>query len=439
MRRFAMITLVSTLFVPTAAAWLRAEDLTARVGRLVQAVAPQVIQWRRDIHAHPELGNREQRTGQVIAERLHAMGVVEIRTGVAHHGVVALIHGGRPGPVVALRSDMDALPIHEQTGLPFASQNDGVMHACGHDAHMAILLGAAQVLVELRDVLPGTVKLIFQPAEEGVPRGEEGGAKLMIKEGVLHHPDVAAIFGLHVNPEVEAGKLSYCTGPLLAAVDIFQVTITGKQSHAGMPWQGVDPIVATAHIVTALQTIRSRHTDTRQPVVVSIGMLHAGTACNVIPEKVVFDGTVRTHNPQVRRQVAEWFRRIVEGTAAAHGVTAQIRYDDYGPAVWNDPELGKPMRSTLVKAAGLGNVLEAEPIMGGEDFAHYAQQVPGFFFFLGVRNPVVGAIYPLHTPRMTIDEAALPLGVRAMSLLAIDYLTQHPPGKAASAVGEGPH
>ncbi len=442
MRRFSMIALISTLLIamiPPGTACLRAEDLTLRVGQLVQAVAPQVIQWRRDIHAHPELGNREQRTGQVIAERLRAMGVTEIRTGVAHHGVVALIHGRRPGAVVALRSDMDALPIREQTGLPFASQNEGVMHACGHDAHMAILLGTAQVLWQLRDALPGTVKLLFQPAEEGVPRGEEGGAKLMIKEGVLHNPDVAAIFALHVNPEVEVGKLSYCTGPLLAAVDTFHVTVTGKQSHGGMPWQGVDPIVATAHIITALQTIRSRHTDARQPVVVSVGMLHAGTADNIIPEKVVFDGTVRTHDPQVRRQVREWFYRIVEGTAAAHGVTAQICYEDYGPAVWNDPELGKPMRPTLVKAAGAGNVLEAEPIMGGEDFAHYAQQVPGFFFFLGVRNPAVGAIYPLHTPRMRIDEAALPLGVRAMSLLAIDYLTQHSAEKAAPVPGKGPH
>jgi amidohydrolase len=215
------------------------------------------------------------------------------------------------------------------------------------------------------------------------------------------------------------------------------VTVTGQQSHAGMPWQGVDPIVATAHIITALQTIRSRHTDTRQPVVVSVGMIHAGTACNIIPGQVTCDGTVRTHDPQVRREVAEWFRRIVENTAAAHGVSAAIRYDDYGPAVWNDPELGKQMRPTLAKAAGAGNALESDPIMGGEDFAHYAQQVPGFFFFLGVRNPAVGAAFPLHTPRMTIDEAALPLGVRAMSLLAIDYLTQHRAGKAAAA-GQGP-
>lgn len=425
MRRFFIIALIVVLSLPAAAARSPAEDLASRVEQLTQAAAPQVVQWRRDIHAHPELGNREQRTGHVIAERLRAMGVDAIQTGVAHHGVVALIRGRQPGPVVALRSDMDALPIQEQTGLPFASQNPGVMHACGHDAHMAILLGTAQVLVQLRDVLQGTVKLVFQPAEEGVPRGEEGGAKLMIKEGVLHNPDVAAIFALHVNPEVAAGKVSYCTGPLLAAVDAFQVTVTGKQSHAAMPWQGVDPIVATAHIITALQTIRSRHTDTRQPVVVSVGTLHAGTAWNIIPAQATFEGTVRTHDPQVRRQVAEWFRRIVENTAAAQGVTAQIHYEDYGPAVWNDPELGRQMRPTLVKAAGPGNALEAEPIMGGEDFAQYAQHIPGFFFFLGVRNPAVGAEYPLHTPRMTIDEAVLPLGVRAMSRLAIDYLAQH--------------
>jgi amidohydrolase len=425
--------LSGAVFTPGA----RAEDLVAQVETLARQVTPQVVQWRREIHAHPELGNHEERTSRLVAEQLRALGVDAIKTGVAHHGVVALVRGRLPGPVVALRADMDALPIREQTGLPFASQNEGVMHACGHDAHTAILLGATQVLLRLRDALPGTVKLIFQPAEEGVPRGETGGARQMVAEGVLRDPPVAAIFGLHVFPDLEVGKVAYCTGPLLAAVDRFQVTVIGRQSHAGMPWQGIDPIVTTAHIITALQTIRSRHTDARQPVVVSVGMVQAGTAWNIIPGQAVFEGTVRTHDPETRRQVAEWFTRIVRNTAAAQGATAQINYEDYGPAVHNDAELGKWMRPTLALAAGLKNVVEAEPMMGGEDFAHYSEQVPGFFFFLGVRNPALDAVYPLHTPKMRIDEAALPLGVRAMVLLAIDYLKQATT-RGSSPAGKGP-
>jgi amidohydrolase len=425
--------LLATVSTPGA----RAEDLVAQVETLARDVTPKVVQWRREIHAHPELGNHEERTSRLVAEQLRAMGVDTIKTGVAHHGVVALIRGRLPGPVVALRADMDALPIREQTGLPFASQNEGVMHACGHDAHTAILLGAAQILVRLRDSLPGSVKLIFQPAEEGVPRGETGGARQMVAEGVLRDPPVAAIFGLHVFPDVDSGKLAYRTGSLLAAVDRFQVTIIGQQSHAGMPWQGVDPIIATAHILTALQTIRSRHTDARQPVVVSVGLVQAGTAWNIIPGQATFEGTVRTHDPETRRQVAEWFTRIVRDTATAHGATALIHYEDYGPAVRNDAELGKRMRPTLGVAAGAKNVVEAEPMMGGEDFAHYSEQVPGFFFFLGVRNPALGAVHPLHTPQMRIDEAALPLGVRAMVLLAIDYLKQSPV-RTPAPVGKGP-
>jgi amidohydrolase len=278
----------------------------------------------------------------------------------------------------------------------------------------------------MRDDLPGTVKLIFQPAEEAVPSGEEGGAKLMVQQGVLRNPDVSAIFALHVNAELPTGKIGYHEGGLMAGVDHFKVTVRGKQSHAAMPWQGVDPIVTSAHIITALQTIASRRVDARQPVVVSVGIIRAGTAWNIIPGEATFEGTVRTHNAEVRKKVAAEFRRIVEQTAIAQGATAEVAYNDYGPPVWNDPALGKRMRPALVLAAGEGNVVEVEPVMGGEDFSHYALKVPGFYVFLGVRNPAIGAIHGVHTPHFLLDEAALPVGVRTLSLLAMEYLRTSP-------------
>ena len=399
---------------------LPADELAGRAQALSEQLAPQLVEWRRDFHAHPELSNREERTSRVVAERLREIGVDDVKTGVAHHGVVALIRGRKPGPTVALRADMDALPIQEKTGLPFASQNDGVMHACGHDVHTAALLGAAKVLVQMRESIPGTVKLIFQPAEEGTPAGEQGGARLMIAEGVLRDPDVSAIFALHINTELETGKIGYRYGALLAAVDRFRVTITGKQSHAAMPWQGTDPIVAAAHVITAIQTIASRKVDARKPVVVSVGIIKAGQAWNIIPEQVTLEGTIRTHDAKVRRQAGEEFHRIVEQTAIAHGTTADIDFGDYGTVVWNDPQLGEQVKPSLGRAAGEGNVIEVEAVMGGEDFAHYAQLVPGFFIFLGVRNESIGAVHAVHTPYLVVDEDALPLGVRALSLMAID-------------------
>ncbi len=422
MSRIVDTTVAVVALVTLGAQALRGDEIVRRVEELSKQVAPAVVQWRRDFHAHPELSNREERTARVVAEQLRKIGVDQIKTGVARHGVVALIRGAKPGPTVALRADMDALPIQERTGLPFASQNEGVMHACGHDAHTAILLGAAKVLVQMRQSIPGTVKLIFQPAEEGTPAGEEGGAKLMVKQGVLRDPEVSAIFGLHVNTDLETGKVSYCYGPLLAAVDRFKITISGKQSHAAMPWKGVDPIVTSAHIITAVQTIASRKIDTRRPVVVSFGIIRAGTAWNIIPEKLTLEGTIRTHHAEVRRRAAEEFQRLVRQTAAAHGATAEIEFDDYGPVTFNDPDLGKRMKASLARAAGDKNVVEAEPVLGGEDFAQYARKIPGFFFFLGVRNESIGAVHAVHTPNLLIDEAALPLGVRAHVLLALDYL-----------------
>ena len=401
---------------------LRAENLPSKLNALVEAVAPQVVEWRRDIHAHPELGNREERTGRVIAEALRAMKPDDLQTGVAHHGVVAIIRGEHPGPTVALRADIDALPIVEQTNLPYASTNPGVMHACGHDAHAAMLLGAAKVLTQLRGELHGTVKLIFQPAEEGVPAGEEGGAALMIKEGVLTNPDVEAIFGMHVQPGLPTGKLSYRFGGLMASVDRFKLTVIGKQSHAAMPWQGVDPVVTSAHIIAAAQTIASRTIDARQPVVVSFGIIRGGEAWNIIPESVVLEGTIRTHDAAVRQRAVEQFGRIVRSTAASLGARVELEMIDYGPVTWNDPELGKRMLPTLKRAAGHENVVETEPSMGGEDFAHYAAKVPGFYINLGVQVPGGPPQQGLHHPEFTLDEAALPLGVKTHVLMAIEYL-----------------
>jgi len=398
------------------------EGLSARVHALAAEVNAQVVEWRRDFHAHPERSNCEERTARVVAERLKALGVEEIRTGVARHGVVAVIRGKHPGPTVALRADMDALPIQEQTDLPFASQNPGVMHACGHDAHTAMLLGAAALLVKLRGELRGDVKLVFQPAEEGSPPGEKGGAELMVEEGVLDNPKVAAIFGLHVDPNIDAGTLGTRPGALMAGVDRFRITVRGKQSHAAMPWQGVDPIVAAAHIITAIQTIPSRHIDARQPVVVSVGIFQAGTAWNIIPGEAHMEGTIRTHDPEVRKKVAEEFRRLVEQTAAAHGAQAEIGATPGHAMVLNDPELTARMKPSLLRAVGQGHLIEPLPMMAGEDFSFYQQHVPGVFCFLGVRNPEVGAVHALHNPQMRIDEAALPVGVRTLVLLAMEYL-----------------
>lgn len=398
----------------------------ASVTRLAEQAAPQVVAWRRDLHAHPELSNREQRTAETVAGILREIGITEIQTGVAHHGVVALIRGSRSTPVVALRADMDALPVQEATGLPFASQNQGVMHACGHDGHTAMLLGAARVLFQLRASLPGSVKLIFQPAEEGHPPGEEGGAALMVKEGVLRDPEVGAIFGLHVAPDLPTGQVAYRAGGLLASVDRFRVIVRGKQSHAATPWLGTDPIVAAAHVITALQTIASRKIDARQPVVVSIGIVQGGQAWNIIPEQVVLEGTIRTHDKAVRDRVAELFRTVVTQTAAAHETQAEIEFSDYGPPVWNDPALVARMQPTLARAVGAANVVESPLVMVGEDFAHYGQVIPGMFLFLGVRNEAVGAVHPLHTPQFTLDEAALTVGVRTLSQLAIDWLNPAP-------------
>ncbi len=422
MKRIGRIALTAWIACVIGSLLTYANSPKEEVVQLTNEISDQVIDWRRDFHSHPELSNREERTGRRIAELLKQIGVDDIKTGVAHHGVVALIKGDHPGPTVGLRADIDALPVTEKSGVEFASQNEGVMHACGHDVHTAVLLGTAKVLSQMRDEIHGTVKLVFQPAEEGAPPGEEGGASLMVKEGVLENPDVSAMFALHISPDLEVGKLGYGLGGVMAAVDQFEITVKGKQSHAAYPWKGIDPIVTSAHIITSLQTIVSRVVDAREPAVVTVGIINGGQRWNIIPDEVKMEGTVRTHSDEVRNQIREKFKQIVHKTAETYNASAEITYHSYGTVTWNDIELGKKMLPTLESIVGEENVIEKKPSMGGEDFAYFAQKVPGFYIRLGVRNEEIGAVHALHTPYLKVDEDAIPIGIQVMSLFALDYL-----------------
>jgi amidohydrolase len=401
------------------------------VDRLAAAATPQVVAWRRDIHRHPELSNREFRTAALVARELAAMGL-EVRTGVAHTGVVAVLRGAREQPVVALRADMDALPVTEDTGLPFASElrttylgrEVGVMHACGHDAHTAILLGVARVLAELRERVPGTVVFLFQPAEERPPPGEQGGARLMIEEGALDDPQVDAIFALHVVPQHPVGTIGWRAGGAMASSDRMRIAVRGRQTHAAYPWRGVDPIAAAARIVLQLESIPGREVDARIPAVVSIGAIHGGVRDNIIPDEVEMLGTIRSLDRAARLELHRRVRHTAEGVAAASGAEAEVEIDVAGgyPVTWNHPELVRRMLPTLERVAE--RVVEAPPRTGAEDFAFYQERVPGFYFWLGVRSPDVPEAEAAsnHSPRFLVDEAALPLGVRALASLALDYL-----------------
>ncbi|MGE3274868.1 MAG: amidohydrolase [Vicinamibacterales bacterium] len=439
MRAFRSVILAAALLAGTpllaSAQGSTPSPLASNIDQIVTETMPQVVEWRRDFHKNPELGNREFRTSKIIAETLERLGYT-VETGVARTGVVAVLKGGKPGPVVGLRADMDALPVTEQVDLPFKStvttewqgQEVGVMHACGHDNHMAMLLGAATVFARLRDQLPGTIKLIFQPAEEGPPAGESpAGAELMVKEGALKSPDVDAMFGLHVFP-MHAGEIQYRSGPLMASVDSFTLTVTGRQTHGAVPWGGVDPIVTGAQIVTGLQTIVSRSVNiTEAPAVVTIGRFSGGVRPNIIPDKVEMEGTVRAFSEEVRRDIHRRIREIATKYAEAAGATATVEFGLGYPVTVNDPELTAEMVPTLRRVAGADNV-SVGPLTGtAEDFSFFQQQVPGMFFFLGVtpRDKDVATAAMNHSPLFFADESALPVGVRALSNLAIDYMFQH--------------
>jgi amidohydrolase len=433
MRPLLLIWLLTAL-LPQAQTARGANPLAADVDRLSAELNPQVVAWRRDFHQHPELGNRETRTAKVIADELRKLGFT-VTTGVATTGVVGVLKGGLPGPVVALRADMDALPVTEQGSLPFKSttttqwngQTVGVMHACGHDNHMAILLGAATVLARMKDRLPGAVKVIFQPAEEGLPPGEAGGAQQMVKEGVLENPKVDAIFGLHVMP-YPAGTITYRPGPMLASADAFVITIKGRQTHGAAPWGGIDPIVIGSQVVMGLQTIVSRHVNiTEAPAVVSIGRFTGGNRFNIVPETVELEGTVRAYNEDVRKNIHDRIRAIATHYAEAAGGTATVeigRGTTY-PVTINDPALTERMLPTLRRVAGPDNVRLGPPVGVAEDFSYFQQKVPGQFVFLGVtpRNQDPATAAQNHSPLFFADESALPVGVRLMTNLALDYLS----------------
>ena len=396
-------------------------------------VEPKVIEWRHHIHQNPELSNREFATSAYIAAHLQSLGI-EVQTGVAHTGVVGVLKGNRPGKVVALRADMDALPVVERNELPYKSnvittfngQETGVMHACGHDTHVAILMGVAEVLAKNKN-FPGTVKFIFQPAEEGAPPGEEGGAKLMVKEGVLENPKVDVIFGLHINSGTHVGKITYKPGGMMAASQRFVINVKGKQAHGSAPWQSVDPIVASAHIINGLQTLVSRESQlTKEAAVISVGSIHSGIRFNIIPESLEMIGTIRTLDLDMKEHIRKRMNEMVPAIAQAYRAEATVEIQDGTDITFNDTALTTQILPSLQRVAGKENVIEIDAITGAEDFSYFQKEVPGFFFFLGGTPLSMDEkdAPSHHTPAFFVDDASMKLGVKALTQLTLDYLAK---------------
>ena len=413
---------------------LNAQSNVVRSKTIVKGIEQKVIDWRRDIHEHPELGNREVRTAALVTKHLKALGI-DVQTNVGVTGVLGVLKGGLPGPVIALRADMDALPVLERTPVSFASKvktiyngsETSVMHACGHDSHVAILMGVAEVLSEMQKDLKGTVKFIFQPAEEGAPKGEEGGAELMVKEGALKNPNVDVIFGLHINAQVEVGKITYRPGGMFAGVGDLKITVKGKSSHGAEPWSSIDPIVTSAQIINNLQTIISRNVNiTRNAAVVTIGSIHGGNRSNIIPEEVEMLGTIRTLSDTDEELIFDRIRQIVTKTAEANGAEAivELPYSSHYPVTFNNIELTTKMLPSLKKAAGESNVILVPAETGAEDFSFFANEVPGLYFYVGGlpkgQDPKTSASH--HTPDFFLDESGFMLGVDAMVNLVADYM-----------------
>lgn len=407
------------------------KDLQAEI----KAIDARIISWRRDFHQNPELSNREVRTSGIVAAHLKKLGL-EVETGIAKTGVVALLKTGKPGPTIALRADMDALPVVERTDVPFKSvakssyrgEEVGVMHACGHDSHTAILMGVAEVLVNSKATLRGNVLFIFQPAEEGAPPGEVGGASEMLKAGIFekYKPEVA--FGLHAWASLNTGTIGYRGGPFMAGSQAWKLVVNGKQTHGSRPWQGVDPIVVTAQIINAMQTVVSRQIDiTQNPAVVSAGIIKGGVRNNIIPDSVEVIGTIRTFDAKQKQQIFDAMKRLVENTAEANGATATFEFDEYAnPVTYNNPELTARVLPSLQKVAGAANVKEIPLITGSEDFAYFGEKVPSFFFMVGITPKGTNVITAPanHSPLFYLDEAAIPLATRALTTVAVDYLTK---------------
>ena len=415
--------------------WLFAQNETNIINTYSNAVNDSVIAWRRHFHQFPELSNREYNTGAYIAAYLKKLGL-EVQYPVAKTGVVAILKGSKPGPVVALRADIDALPVVERVQLPFASKvtgeyegkKVGVMHACGHDSHIAILMGTATVLSKMKNVLPGTVKFIFQPAEEGTPDNEEGGAPLMIKDGVMSNPKVDAIFGLHINSQTEIGKIKYKSGATMASSDWFTVKVNGKSSHGSQPWSGIDPIVIAAQIIQGFQTIVSRQEElTKAPVVITVGKINSGVRSNIIPETLTMEGTIRTLDSKMQQDVHERMKRTAEKIAEASGATATVSIDTKTEVTYNNPELVKETLPALELAAGKDNVSTMDWTTGAEDFSFYGDKAPAFFFFLGgmPKGMDPAKAPPHHTPDFYIDDSMLTVGVKAFCQIVFQYAKMH--------------
>ena len=431
MKRLSLAILLAPILISGTA--LAQSSLRPAIDTKANAIESKVIEWRRDIHMHPELGNQEVRTAKKIADHLRSLGI-EVTENVAVTGVVGILKGGKPGPTVALRADMDALPVTERNDLPFKSvntatyngQETGVMHACGHDSHVAILMGVAEVLASMKDDLEGNVKFLFQPAEEGVYDAEIAGAELMVKEGVME--DVDAVFGLHIASQMEVGKIGYRSGPAMAAVDNLEITINGRQAHGASPWSGIDPIVTSSQIVMGLQTILSRSVNiTQDPAVVTIGAIHGGIRHNIIPEKVEMIGTIRTFGDEQQELVHKRITEIVTNIAESAGATADLKIEKLYPSTVNNPELTADMLATIKAAAGDENVISMPPITGAEDFSFFQREKPGLFINLGGMkkggDPLTTPSH--HTPGFYIDEGGFVLGVRTLSYFVVDYIEQN--------------
>jgi amidohydrolase len=408
----------------------RAQDLSARIDQAVERTAPEIVELRHRLHQDPELSNREAKTAELVAAYLKKIGL-EVRTGIARTGVVGILRGGKPGPTVAVRADIDALPVVEQTDLPFEStkrdtflgQEVGVAHACGHDVHTSVQLGVAAVLQSLRKDLPGTVVFVFQPAEEGPPPGERGGASLMLDEGVFQDVEPKAIFALHSFPDLPVGQVGYNPGPTMAAVDQFVIKVKGKQAHGAYPHLSVDPIVIASQAVLALQTIRSRNLPAMEPSVITVGIFRGGERFNIIPGEVHLEGTVRTYKAEVRSEIERRMREILDGITKAGGGSFEMEYKKNAPATVNDAALTRTAAALLERSLGAGNVKVVEPSMAGEDFAYFANRVPGFYYRLGVVAPGTTS-GGLHTPTFRADDSAVAVGMKAMSRLVVDYLRE---------------
>ena len=397
------------------------DDIKNLVSSKVRDITPELIKIRRHIHQNPERGNREFKTAALIAEKLKSLGI-DTQERVAHTGVVGILKGKAPGRIVAVRADMDALPIQEKADVPFKSQVEGVMHACGHDIHSTVGLGTAMVLAGLKDHFNGTVKFLFQPAEEGSPAGERGGASLMVDEGVLKDPAPEVIFGLHVASGMPVGTLAFTSGGALASNDMFEIIIKGRGVHASSPWGGTDTIVTSAQVITALQNIRSRMTDTRIPFVITVSTIHGGTAFNIIPEEVKMVGTIRTHDQAIRKRVHALMRQVIKGVCLSNGTNFELNLHSGAPVTYNEPRLTQWSVGVIKGLIGEEKVFEAPPSMGSEDFSIYSQEIPAFFYFLGVSNDQPEYQFPVHNPYFCADEGSIPLGVESMVNLVIEFL-----------------